>query len=159
MTTDAHRRAERSTPRPLMRFVSPVVYGIALTPAVALTVAVGSLLAGFVGRGALWYALLVVAGILVGAAVYYGIGRFLIAAERLRQRGLRDRFRRCVLLYVVLVITLLWGVSTFVSTGGVGWPTFATEMQLHILSVVLAALAVDKLVASNLAGKPTGGNR
>lgn len=159
MTTDAPRRAGRSAERPLMRFVSPVVYGIALIPAVALTVAAGSVLAIPAGRGALWYALLVVAGLLVGAAVYYGIGRLLIAAERLQQSGLRDHLRRCALLYIVLVVTLLWGVSTFVSTGGVGWPTFATEMQLHIVSVVLAALAVDRLVASSIAGRPTGGNR
>lgn len=158
MTADASTRPERSASG-LMRFVSPLVYALALIPAVAVTVALGSLLSGLVGRGALWYLLLVVAGLLVGAAVYGGMGRLLIAAERLRHSGFADHARRCALLYVVLAVTLLWGVSSYLSTGGVGWPTFATEMQLHILSVILAALTVDRLVASSIAGSRAGGER
>ncbi len=135
------------------------MYALALFPAVAVTVALGSVLAGFVGRGALWYALLVVAGLVVGAVVYGGIGRLLIAAERLRRTGFSDHLRRCVGLYLALAVTLVWGMFSFASTGGAGWPTFATEMQLHILSVVLAALATDRLVASGIAQTPTGGTR
>lgn len=140
-----------------MRFATPFVYALALLPAVAVTVALGSVLSGIFGTGAVWYALLVVAGLLVGAAVYGGIGRFFIRAERLERSGIGDHLRRCAILYIVLVVTLVWGVLSFVATGGVGWPTFATEMQLHIVSVVLAALAVDKLMASNLSTNSTGG--
>lgn len=142
-----------------MKFVSPLVYALALFPAVAVTVALGSVLAGIAGRGSLWYALLVVAGLVVGAVVYGGVGRLLIAAECLSRTGFSDHLRRCALLYLTLAVTLVWGISSFAATGGAGWPTFATEMQLHILSVVFAALAADRLVASNLAENPTGGNR
>ncbi|MDX5893597.1 hypothetical protein [Rubrobacter radiotolerans] len=137
-----------------MKLLTPFAYALALLPAVAVTVALGSVLAGLVGRGALWYALLVVSGFAVGAALYTGLGRLLILYEGRAGDRLGGHARRCALLYVALALTLVWGVFSFVSTGGVGWPTFATEMQVHVLSVVLAALAVDRMLAPANGGKP-----
>lgn len=132
----------------MMKFASPVVYAAALIPAVVIAVWTTSLLTSNVFirpdfyEGAAWPLIVAAPGAVIGAIIFAGVGRISLSLERLSRPKALDHFRRCALLYLVLVFFVGWVAASYSPTGS----NYAFAFQIQAMAVVLSAILIDALI-------------